>query len=918
MREIVYPSEEVQTAVESGFFAGAGYYRPDFGPQQLIAQIAGRLFAFTPDETRFTVTEITVPGDPNDPSVLQVWMFQAEKWMIVADGTAKNLIFYDGVSSRRSYGPSVLLGTATAFAPAAPPAIGETVQLTLSSPYTGPFNVPVLFNGAYYLVVEGGGTTPTYSVRLTNAHATVGASIPSGSTIEVRPDLVGYNSAVGNVQNGIVPGQLSVDLNFTAPHSLVVGDSVVMTRDFGGAPPPLSETWTVITTPSPTSARFATPPKPFPYATLLGTIPIQLISKTTTSPTITVGKTTSPFTNPAVAATVDIVIDTLYSGPAGQVVWIGTDQYTIEAIGGGTSSTTLFVQNLTDTSNAAYVNSTDLMSVAELPPGRMGAYGIGHVALSLLDGTSFIYGDTVGGPSGTPIYNFRDAVLKTNENTFLTGGGSFRIPNTGDLITSVRFAAVLDAAYGQGPLQIGTPSAIFTCAVPTDRQLWVALENPILTETLIGSGPLAQNSTIPVNSDTFFRHINGEGSMIFGRRDFVTWGNTPISAEVTRAMARDNQTLLNYGSAVTFDNRFLGTSNPQVSGKGVSHSGFVDLNFDPVSSLRGKAPSIWESLWTGINTLQVVSGIFGSSERCFAFTFNGALHKIELYEITKELLPGVSGETYDNAQTPITWEFETAALFNKDVKPRETMVSLRDGEFGVSNVIGDVRFAVYYRPDQHSCWIPWHSFAICGGTTQPQNFPRLGLGEPTASNCIASLKTPARDAYTFQVKFVIQGTCTFNYARFMAVTMPTPKFQNPICKDNTPICVPETCTNVADGSTDELFYSLQNSVFTNQSPIVFIPQCPDGFTCPPGSLPLTINYPAGHFTLPNPVFSGGFGPTPAFSSFLSLKGCSSQIFSWVPATATQAELETAANLVIQEVAAQQAICDTLAILTNPT
>jgi hypothetical protein len=915
-RTLVYASGAVETGVQSGLFQGAGYYRPDYGPQQLVAQIAGRLFTFTPNgSNQVDVAEITIPGDPNDATTLQVWMNQAEKWLIITDGTAKLPIFWDGTTARRSVGPSVLLATATAFNPAAPPAIGEVVTVTVNAPgYAGPFNIPVHFNGAFYQVLSSPTSTPTYGIRLTNVSDTPGNTVLEGSDVSVQPATVGYSTSSSISVDPASPGGYFFVINVKTP--LVGGLSIGDLLLFRG------NTVQIISfTPQPTGvtsigAGLISPATPAGGAgSFVGGDVVQ--RQGVSDPNVILGtiNATGGFVVPAVGATVDTTMNMVYSGATGQAVWIGTNQYTIEALAPTPApSTTLYLKNLTDTSTASYVNPSDIFSVGELPAGRMGAYGLGHQTMSLVDGLSFIYGDAVGGPSGTPAYNYRDAVLKTAENTFLQGGGAFRIPNAGEIITSMRFAAVLDAAYGQGPLQVGTSVSIFTCAVPRVRADWIILENPILTETLIGKGPLAQNSTIPVNSDTFFRSTDGEGSMIFGRRDFITWGNTPISAEVTRTMARDNKSLLTYGSAVTFDNRFLGSASPQTASKGIYHPSLLDMNFDPVSSLRGKAPSIWESLWTGINTLQILTGIFSSTERSFAFTLNLALNKIELYEITAELLPGVSGDTYDNAQTPITWEFETASLFNRDVKPREQMISLRDGEFGVSNVIGTVRFAVYYRPDQNSCWVPWHSFSICAGAGRAQYFPRLGLGEPVASRCITTLNTPARDAYTFQVKFVIQGTCTFNYARFMAVTMPTPKFKQPICQDVIPECPTETCTNPADGSLDNTFYSLQTDVFTNVNDLAYATTCPTGYVCPLGVLPPLISYLAGHFTLPNPIFGGGIGPTPEFPTMLSLQGCSSQVTQMVPANATLVELTAAANVVIQAIGAQQAVCDTIAIL----
>ncbi len=235
------------------------------------------------------------------------------------------------------------------------------------------------------------------------------------------------------------------------------------------------------------------------------------------------------------------------------------------------------------------------------------------------------------------------------------------------------------------------------------------------------------------------------------------------------------------------------------------------MNFDPVSSLRGKAPSIWESLWTGLNALQYLIGIFGSSERCFAFTLReGSINQLpstlEIWEVMPELLPGMTGETYDNGTTPIRWEIESAALLGKEIKPMDVMCSLRDGEMAVSNVQGAVSFEIFYRPDQYSCWVPWHQFSICG-SGRPQYFPRLGFGEPSPGACVGPLNTPARDAYSFQIKIVTTGTCTINRVRIAAMTLPTPKFQSPSCGE--PVCANEACDDPADGSTDIDFYRLQ-------------------------------------------------------------------------------------------------------------
>ncbi len=901
-----YASPAVESGVNTGLFQGGGYFRPDTGPQQLVAQIGGRLFTFTPAGAQVDVAEITIPGDTNDPTVTQVWMNQAEKWLIITDGTSALPIFYDGVTTRRSYGPSVGKATTTAVGNfPSPRVIGEIITVTLTAPYTGPYDVPVLFNGHFYQPTSSGGGAGNQAT-LTNISATPGSAIPIGTMFESNPKKVGKIVSAGPYYTLPASGPfvffIDVVVNVPVP---ATGGVNIGTGGF-------SRTSGLDISPTQITLKPVGPHTPIN--------PGDLITTWASPPIVIVGTTTIANTNPALNGTVVVDLANPYLGPAGAQVWVGSDQYFITAVPPSSPGSTLNLINLSDTTDAgAAIPAESILSVPELPAGRMGAYGLGHQAMSLTDGISFIYGDAVGGPSGTVANDYRDAVLKTTENTFLTGGGAFRIPNSGEIITSMRFATVLDASYGQGPLQLGTPTSIFTCAVPTDRAVWILLTNPILTQTLIGRGPLAQNSTISVNSDVFFRTTDGLGSMVFGRRDFQTnWGNSPASAEVTRTVARDDKTLLSFGSAVTFDNRFQITASPVSSAlRGVYHEGLLDMNFDPVSSLRGKAPSLWESLWTGINTLQIINGIFASTDKCFAFTYNQAFDRIELYEITAELLPGQVGNTYDNNQTPITWEFETAALFNADRKPRDVMVSLRDGEIGVSNVIGQVRFAVYWRPDEHSCWVPWHSFEICSAEGQVSYYPRLGLGEPSASRCISSTNTPARDFYTCQVKVVVQGTCTFTYARFMAVTMPTPKFRQPLCQDNVPVCVTDVCVSPADGSTDNLFYSLQDAVFTNEGTIGYVAECPPGFTCPPGSLPAGFSYPARTFIIPNPMFNGGDGPTPGFSTLLSLKGCSAQVSELVVSGSSTEQLATVANTIITAIGQQQAVCDATALLVNP-
>lgn len=793
---LTFPSVAVEVAVTTGFYQGGGWYRPDFGPLQIVAQISGRLFTFTKGTGagEYVVAEISIPGDLNSTTATQVWMWQSEKWLIITDGTAALPIFYDGATSRRSYGPSVELvavGDISATNPAAPPAIGGVVELTLTTPYTGPYNVPVLFNGEFYQTVES--SSGGYDVILTNVSDTPGASIAANSPVQILPAAVGYSngsvSFFGTTDPSPTGYKWACNIDASVGAGLSIGDLLLI----GGYTCEIGYIF-VVGSIMQLNGPVNSPTPPSSFSLPAGT----LIQRSgVTDPNVTIGNTLAIFTVPAVGATVIVGLTAPFTGADGTVVWIGTEQYTIANPPPPGPSTTLYLINLTDASTTDYddppgtLATLNILSVPELPAGRMGAYGLCQNWMSLTDGISFIAGDIVGSSAGTQANDYRDAVLKTTGQTFF--GGKFRLPGSGTIINSITFTANLDVSLGQGAVQIGTDSSIFACLAPFDFQNPPANNIPILTESLIGFGPLAQNSTIVANSDIIFRNFVGLGSLKLARREFQggEWGNTPISREMTRTYQQDNQSLLPYGSSVVFDNRLLNTAAPNASAQGVFHMGLVALNFDLISSLRGKSPPIYDGLWTGLNTLQIINIQSGSESRSFVFGSNLTTSKIEMYE----LLNTEDAVYYDNGTTPIKWVIETPILFNKDVKPMEELVRLTDGEIWLQDIVGNVHVKIQYRPDFYSgsqnpgCWADWIEFDVCAEATgtniRPGYRTRLGLGEPSGDACEAGNNRPLRVGHFFQVRLEFTGTAKFMALRLEAVTQPVANFAAPVC---SPTC----------------------------------------------------------------------------------------------------------------------------------
>jgi hypothetical protein len=604
----------------SGRYQGGCYFKPDSGTESLMAAIGGHLYRFAIIGDTATVSDVSIPGDLNDPDQTRNWLWQAEKWIINTDGTNKPPLFYDGTSTVRSnYG----------------------TPITYTANNTAQFTVPAI-----------------------GTEVTVPGAVPFDSVI-----------------------------------ALEVGDVITY--------------------------RF------------IGSFTVQDI------------------------AGLNVTLLNISASSLGRVVPASTDN-PISWVKTGT----------------------------QLPPGRMGVYGLGRVWMSLVDGKQFVAGDIVGGSSGTVANNFRDAVLQITENLFLSGGGNFAVPGSYGDIRAMCFSETLDSSLGQGALQVFTPMTVFSCNAPVDRAIWQDVTNPILTESAKGGGGLGQWSTINLNSDILSRAYDGIRSLILTRREFNTWGNVPVSREVQPQMDRDSETLLGFTSSVAFDNRFLHTTEGKiVEDRGVVWTRLAVINNDPVSSLQGKAPSLYDALyWQGLNVFQLIRGEFSERERCFAFTYNEHTEEIELYEILRSADPII----YDNDETRIVWTFESPMLDFGQRDPRlRQRLRLGQCQISVNELRGKVSFQSYFKPDYWPCWVPWASWEECSDNelvtlTSPSFRPRMVLAEPDARWCDPTNNRPLREGYYFHFKLVVTGYCKVTAIKFTADTVPETAMGPCVCNSICP------------------------------------------------------------------------------------------------------------------------------------
>jgi hypothetical protein len=644
----------LQTHLETGQFQGACYYKPDFGLESLLAQISGRLFQFRISGTTATVFDQSIVNDLNSATNAQAWLWQSEKWAICNDG--QNLpIFFDGNASRRSGGSAGVNNTIGVTFTA--PAVGSTVATTFGSTFSGPFNAPMFVSAGvgsstkYLFEAVGTGTVFSgYPVTLKNL-GNAGTIEAQGSQVIVKNNVVGVTAAAKSSSTA----SSSVTIPLTAPPVNAVVGSVVNVPFSVGVKSGTITSIDFLGGFNQITVHFATN-VPGPWSLGAG----QNITNTSTDQSL-VALLYSSYTAPGVQASSTAYLDRAYAGAIPQLVYINDQQFQITAIATPTSSTQIVLLNINAPTTASlFTAGSNVTSPLELPAGRMGAYGLGRNWMSLTDGRSFVAGDIVGGSSGVAAYAFRDAVLKVTENTYLNGGGTFVVPGQIGDIRAMIFPAKLDASLGQGSLMVYTPRVAFSCNTPTDRNTWQDVTNPILTESVKGGGASGQNSTVNVNSDVHSRDANGILSTTLARRDYNTWGITPISREVQPTLDADDKSLLEFGSAISFDNRELRTASPVQSPLGVYHTKLVVLNFDPISSLRGKAPTVYDAVWTDLNVLQLVTGSFNGKDRALAFCVSADLSKIELWEILPS--DGPDSATADEGGVPIVMDLQSGSL----------------------------------------------------------------------------------------------------------------------------------------------------------------------------------------------------------------------------------------------------------------
>jgi hypothetical protein len=454
----------------------------------------------------------------------------------------------------------------------------------------------------------------------------------------------------------------------------------------------------------------------------------------------------------------------------------------------------------------------------ELPAGTVGCYVQGRNWTALVDRQNYVASDLVYSHGFAGPYNGRDAVLRMDENTFLSGGGAFAVPITAGQITSMSSVAIPDTSLGQGPLLVGTANMVFTVQVPLDRIEWSTTTYPLVTIGLPSYGPASQWSTVVVNGDIWYRAIDGIRSYTIARRDFNTWVNTPLSIEMTKIISSDTQALLGYASGVVFDNRLLETCSPyRVNCRGIAHRGLIALDLFPISGIERANPS-YDGLWTGLPILRILKGTFNNVERCFIFALDHC-GRICLYELFPD---GEYLFDWDGtSDVAIQSVLESRSMLGPD-KGNQLKLLLKSDLFldrVAGPALGNVAVTIQYRPDEHPIWQDWHTFYLCAPLKDcvrlkcdalqnlwPGYRTFIRMPEPSDATCNTVVNRPMRMGYEFQVRLTWEGYAQLN--RLLVWMMPGPESLSTACPTS------ESCVLLPGCDVDPFTYEIEQGSCT--------------------------------------------------------------------------------------------------------
>lgn len=329
----------------------------------------------------------------------------------------------------------------------------------------------------------------------------------------------------------------------------------------------------------------------------------------------------------------------------------------------------------------------------EVPIGKAMAYANGRLWVSQ-SGGRLVAGDIVGTSDGSEL-NF-------TENTYLLGGGSFRMPSE---ITGMVFIPSNDSQTGYGPLLVfGKNYTVAIRADITQRELWSDTQG--FQSTIFQNiGCLSHNSIVQSNLDIYW--IDGSGRLRTFRQaiaDYSTAGSTPVDREISRLGDFQSPDMMNYATCKYFDNRIFGTTSPFFVHKDiVAYRDMFSMDLSPISTMGQKGMPCYDGEFEGIYITHMEVLNFEGRDRLFIIgKESDGTNRLFEYDPKYNNDRYILGNTLKDNLIESTIESREFYFDNETIEKRLDRL-----ELWISDIFGYVEIKIYARRDQETTWRYW-------------------------------------------------------------------------------------------------------------------------------------------------------------------------------------------------------------------
>ena len=401
-------------------------------------------------------------------------------------------------------------------------------------------------------------------------------------------------------------------------------------------------------------------------------------------------------------------------------------------------------------------------TAGEIPCGKAMAYGMNRIVLiGVDDGINF--GDIRDGKG-----NGAADLLGFTEATFLNEGFSSALPSSLGPPTGVVFIPAQDASTGVGECLVTGTTGVEAFNLGIPRETWK--DSQFQRTAILGVGNIGHRHLTILNQDLYMRSIDGWRSYRQARAQVNEWAQIPLSTNVRKWIEGDTPWLLQYGSAIPFNNRLIATCTPVPNQGRLYHNGALSLDFDVLSTFGANTNPAWDGHWAahnlstglGLRVLQFVDGIFRGGHRGFAFVLdsngNNTLREISMENVGQDFAG------------PITTR---CTLRSMDFQSEFNEKSLYGGDVWMDSVLAPTNVTMRLRPDQLPVFDDWYSFSRdVIETTEgdapvelPGFAPRAALPKPSDDADELATKRLLRRAFEFQPQMEWTGRATMRKFR---------------------------------------------------------------------------------------------------------------------------------------------------------